>query len=88
MLASSCKQGKALFVVQVSRMSGSSGMETTTSSQPLREGRGSREKSHDMLAALEERLARLEATMSEHREKYEDMDFAFLSSSPRGTWIS
>ncbi|KAG8611914.1 hypothetical protein MANES_S041516v8 [Manihot esculenta] len=65
-------------------MSGSSGMETTTSSQPSREGRGRREKSRDILAALEERLARVEAAMSEHREKCEDMDLRISELESKG----
>ncbi|KAG8652724.1 hypothetical protein MANES_06G126602v8 [Manihot esculenta] len=62
-------------------MAGSNGME---SSQPLRERRGRREKSRNMLIALEERLARLEATMSEQREKCEDIDLCISELKSKG----
>ncbi|KAF2282384.1 hypothetical protein GH714_044001 [Hevea brasiliensis] len=67
-------------------MSGSTGTEqpTITSSQAPPTGKKGREKSRDVITALEERLAHLEGIVSEQRDRSDDLDMRLTELESKG----
>ncbi|KAF2303677.1 hypothetical protein GH714_021158 [Hevea brasiliensis] len=67
-------------------MSGSTGMEqpTITSLQAPPTGKKGREKSRDVITALEKRLAHLEGIVSEQRDRSDDLDACLTELESKG----